>query len=109
MSQASPRPPQRQTGARPQQRQTGGRPQQRRRGGGRRYTRRPRICQFCADKTIIIEYKKIDVLRRYVSEGGKIRPRRETGACARHQRKVARAIKRARHMALLPFAAERYR
>lgn len=75
----------------------------------RRFTRRPRICQFCADKSIVIDYKQIDLLRRYISEGGKIRPRRETGACAKHQRKVARAIKRARHLALLPFAAERFR
>jgi small subunit ribosomal protein S18 len=80
-----------------------------RRGPRRRYTRRPRICQFCADKTLVIEYKNIDLMKRYVTEDGKIRPRRETGACAKHQRKVARAVKRARHMALLPFKVSRFR
>lgn len=91
---------------REQQEDTGG---QQRRRPRRRFTRRPRICQFCADKSIVIDYKQIELLRRYVSEGGKIRPRRETGACAKHQRRVANAVKRARHMALVPFAAERFR
>ena len=76
---------------------------------GRRFTRRPRVCQFCADKTKELDYKNIDLLKRYVTEQGKIRSRRETGACAKHQRMVAKAVKRARHMALIPFAAERYR
>ncbi|NIM94378.1 MAG: 30S ribosomal protein S18 [Anaerolineales bacterium] len=84
-------------------------PRERRRGPRRRFQRRPRICQFCADKNIIIDYKQIDLLKRYITEGGKIRPRRETGACAKHQRKVSRAIKRARHMAFLPFTVERLR
>ena len=79
------------------------------RGRGRRFTRRPRVCQFCADKTKSLDYKQIDLLKRYVTDQGKIRSRRETGACAKHQRMVARAVKRARHMALLPFSAERYR
>jgi small subunit ribosomal protein S18 len=79
------------------------------RGGRRRFTRRPRICQFCADKSIVIDYKKIDLMKRYVTEEGKIRPRRETGACAKHQRAVARAVKQARHMALLPFKSTRFR
>jgi small subunit ribosomal protein S18 len=70
---------------------------------GRRYTSRPKICQFCADKNAVIDYKQADLLRRFVSEDGKIRPRRQTGTCARHQRELARAIKRARHIALLPF------
>ncbi len=82
-------------------------------GGGRtsrrRFTRRPRICQFCADSSLEIDYKKIDLMKRYVTEDGKIRPRRETGACAKHQRQVAKAVKRARHMALLPFKASRFR
>ncbi|MCH7589090.1 MAG: 30S ribosomal protein S18 [Chloroflexi bacterium] len=82
---------------------------QRRSGGRRSFRRRPRVCKFCADKSILIDYKLVDVLRRYITESGKIRPRRDTGACARHQRQVARAIKRSRHMALLPFAAERFR
>jgi small subunit ribosomal protein S18 len=73
---------------------------------GRRYTARPKICQFCADKNVQIDYKAVDMLRRFVTEEGKIRPRRQTGTCARHQRVLAGAIKRARHLALLPFAAE---
>ncbi|UCF61962.1 MAG: 30S ribosomal protein S18 [Anaerolineaceae bacterium] len=81
----------------------------RRRPGRRRYTRRPRVCQFCSEKTTAIDYKQQDLLKRYVTEQGKIRARRETGTCAKHQRMVARAIKRARHMALLPFAVERIR
>ena len=72
-------------------------------GGERRYIAKPKFCQFCADKSILIDYKKTDLLRRYINEDGKIRPRRQTGACARHQRSVAAAIKQARHIALLPF------
>lgn len=67
---------------------------------------RPRTCQFCTDKTIVIDYKNNDLLRRFVHEDGKIRARRQTGTCAKHQRKVAKAIKRARHLALLPFSGE---
>lgn len=74
--------------------------------GGRRYIARPKICQFCADKNIAIDYKQIDILRRFVTEEGKIRPRRQTGTCARHQRELAGAVKRARHLALLPYVAE---
>jgi len=74
--------------------------------GGRRYVSRPKICQFCADKNITIDYKQVDILRRFVTEEGKIRPRRQTGTCARHQRELASAIKRARHLALLPYVAE---
>ena len=73
---------------------------------GRRFISRPKICQFCADKNIEIDYKAMDMLRRYVTEEGKIRPRRQTGTCARHQRLLAHAIKRARHIALLPYVAE---
>lgn len=80
-----------------------------RRPGRRRYTRRPRVCQFCSEKATAIDYKQHDLLKRYITEQGKIRARRETGTCAKHQRMVARAIKRARHMALLPFAVERIR
>ncbi len=74
--------------------------------GGRRYVARPKICQFCADKNLKIDYKAADMLRRFVSEDGKIRPRRQTGTCALHQRELARAIKRARHIALLPYVGE---
>jgi small subunit ribosomal protein S18 len=74
-------------------------------GGGRRYISRPKICQFCADKNVKIDYKQVDMLRRFVTEEGKIRPSRQTGTCARHQRELARAVKRARHIALLPFTS----
>lgn len=76
--------------------------------GSRRFVARPKICQFCADKNIAIDYKQSDMLRRFVTEEGKIRPRRQTGTCARHQRSLATAIKRARQIALLPFTGERW-
>ena len=68
-----------------------------------RYYTREKVCQFCTDKSIKIDYKNVDLLRRYIDDTGKIRPRRQTGACAKHQRAVAKAIKNARHIALLPF------
>ncbi len=72
-------------------------------GPSRRYVSKPKICQFCTDKNLQMDYKQVDLLRRFVTEEGKIRSRRQTGTCARHQRSLARAIKRARHIALLPF------
>ena len=68
--------------------------------------RRPRkkVCQFCADKSIEIDYKNVEQLKRFVSEKGKILPRRATGACAKHQRDITLAVKRARHIAILPYA-----
>jgi small subunit ribosomal protein S18 len=74
--------------------------------GGRRFFSQPRVCQFCTDRNAIIDYKNVDLLRRFVQEDGKIRPRRQTGTCAKHQREVANAVKRARHIALLPFTGE---
>ena len=74
--------------------------------GGNRFFAKPKFCQFCADKTLTIDYKKIDLLRKYVTEEGTIRPRRQTGACARHQRAVAVAVKQARQIALLPFTGK---
>ena len=74
--------------------------------GGRRFFARPRECPFCADKNATIDYKQVDVLRRFVTDEGKIRPRRQTGVCAKHQRELARAVKRARHIALLPYSGE---
>lgn len=70
--------------------------------------RRPRkkVCQFCQDKSQEIDYKDVEKLKRFVSEKGKILPRRVTGTCALHQRKVTEAIKRARTIALLPYTAE---
>ena len=74
--------------------------------GGKRFYAAPRVCQFCTDHNAVIDYKLADQLRRFVSEDGKIRPRRQTGTCARHQRLMSIAIKRARHLAMLPFAGE---
>ena len=75
--------------------------------GGRTFRRtRPKACQFCVDKVQDIDYKEIGRLRSMVTERGKIKPRGQTGTCAKHQRKVAAAVKRARHVALLPFVAD---
>ena len=68
--------------------------------------RRKKICQFCADKAENIDYKDVDKLKKYVTDRGKILPKRVTGTCAIHQRDVTRAIKRARIVALLPYTAE---
>ena len=73
-----------------------------RRGG----MRRKKVCQFCADKTDTIDYKDVEKLRKYVTERGKILPKRITGTCAIHQREVTKAIKRARIVALLPYTAD---
>lgn len=64
-----------------------------------------RVCSFCVNKVGIIDYKDIATLRRYISDRGRIEPRRRTGTCAKHQRALAIAIKRARHLALLPFTS----
>lgn len=68
--------------------------------------RPPRTCPFCAQKVETIDYKQVDQLRRYLTDHGKIRARRKIGTCANHQRLLAIAIKRARHVALLPFQTE---
>lgn len=73
---------------------------------GRRFFARPRECQFCMDKNSVIDYKQVEVLRRFITDEGKIRPRRQSGVCAKHQRELAIAVKRARHIALLPFSGE---
>ena len=65
-----------------------------------------KVCAYCADKNLVIDYKQVDKLKKYVSEKGKILPRRVTGLCAKHQRDLTIAIKRARHIALLPFTME---
>lgn len=67
---------------------------------------RKRVCAFCIDKVESIDYKEGGKLRKYVTERGKILPRRISGNCAKHQRQLTMAIKRARHMALLPFTTE---
>ncbi len=72
-------------------------------GGGGRFGGRRKVCGFCVDNIGEVDYKDISRLRRYVSERGKIEPRRKLGTCAKHQRSLTVAIKRARHVALLPF------
>ena len=67
---------------------------------------RRKVCQFCTDKTETIDYKDVEKLKKYVTERGKILPKRITGTCALHQREVTRAIKRARIVALLPYTAD---
>jgi small subunit ribosomal protein S18 len=79
----------------------------RRSAGARQFRPRRKVCSFCVDKVKVIEYKDVDTLRRFVDHHGKIVPRRKTGTCAKHQRRLTVAIKRARHLALLPFAAGR--
>jgi small subunit ribosomal protein S18 len=86
-------PKAKQQGSRSRRPQQGG-------GGGRR-----KSCYFCKDKIDEVDYKNYNQLRRYVSEKGKIRSRRITGACRRHQEQVAVAVKRAREMALLPYVS----
>lgn len=81
----------------------GGGPRGPRRGGGGRYVPRRKVCPFCMDNVQVVDYKDISRLRRHLSERGKIEPRRKLGTCARHQRALTVAIKRARHVALLPF------
>jgi small subunit ribosomal protein S18 len=71
-----------------------------------RYSPRRKSCPFCAEKVKTIDYKDAVKLRRYISDLAKIEPRRRTGACAKHQRSLALAIKRARYLALLPYTAE---
>lgn len=75
----------------------------------RRWRPRIRRCYFCSEGIDRIDYKDTDTLRRFLSDRAKIKPRRQTGTCAKHQRQLARAIKRARHLALLPFTAEHVR
>ncbi len=74
------------------------------RAGGRRSKKK--VCAFCADKVTGIDYKDVSKLRKYVSERGKILPRRINGNCAKHQRQLTVAVKRARMIALLPFSAD---
>lgn len=76
------------------------------RPGQRRYRGRAKVCDFCVDKDKRINYKDYEMLRRFLTERGKIRPRRQTGTCSKHQRTLSRAIKRARHMALLPYTTD---
>ena len=68
--------------------------------------RRKKVCVFCGDKNGVIDYKDVNKLKRYVSERGKILPRRITGNCAKHQRALTVAVKRARHIALMPYTLD---
>lgn len=72
----------------------------------RRFRSRRKVCQFCADKNKTIDYKDTQTLKRYISDRGKILPRRISGNCAKHQREMTAAIKRARQVALLPYSAD---
>jgi small subunit ribosomal protein S18 len=74
-------------------------------GGGRKFFRRKKVCKFCTEKIDAIPYREVRLLQQFVAERGKIVPRRLTGVCTTHQRKLTRAIKQARNIALLPFAA----
>jgi small subunit ribosomal protein S18 len=85
----------------------GGRPGGSGRDGGRKFFRRKKVCKFCTEKIDSINYKDVRLLSGFVAESGKIVPRRLTGVCTPHQRRVTEAIKQARNIALLPFAAGR--
>jgi small subunit ribosomal protein S18 len=80
-----------------------------RRPGRSKYIPKRKICFFCRDKIKNIDYKDPALLRPYISDRGKIAPRRKSGACAKHQRALALAIKRARHLALLPYVSAHIR
>lgn len=89
--------------------QGGGRPRDRREGGRGRFFHRRRVCGFCADHIDHVDYKDAAKLRRFLSERAKIEPRKKTGVCAKHQRILALALKRARHLALLPYTPDHIR
>ena len=73
--------------------------------GGRKFFRRKKVCKFCTEKIDAISYRDVRLLQQFVAERGKIVPRRLTGVCTRHQRRLSQAIKQSRNIALLPFAA----
>ncbi|GHV27904.1 30S ribosomal protein S18 [Synergistales bacterium] len=72
----------------------------------KRRKRRPKVCHYCANKIERVDYKEAEKLRRYITERGKVIPKRVTGTCAKHQRQLTRAIKRARFLALLPYTSD---
>jgi small subunit ribosomal protein S18 len=84
----------------------GGKPGGPHRRGKRSYVRKKKVCRFCVDKVDLIDYKKAEILSPFIQDRGRVLPRRMTGTCARHQRWLTVAIKRAQNIALLPFAAE---
>ena len=75
-------------------------------GGPQKTRKRRKVCQFCVDKAVFIDYKDTVKLRKYLSERSKILPRRTTGTCAMHQRELTEAIKRSRQIALLPYVVD---
>jgi small subunit ribosomal protein S18 len=91
----------------PRRRDMGAPPGGPRRGG--RFQARRKVCVFCVEKVQVIDYKDIPRLRRFMSDRAKVDPRRKSGTCAKHQRALATAIKRARHLALLPFTQDHIR
>ncbi|MGE5113861.1 MAG: 30S ribosomal protein S18 [Acidobacteriaceae bacterium] len=101
--------PQQQQQQRPGGGPRGPRPQGRPGGreGGRKFFRRKKVCKFCTEKIDNINYKDVRLLGQFVAESGKIVPRRLTGVCTPHQRRLSEAIKQARNIALLPFASSR--
>ncbi|MCJ7511318.1 MAG: 30S ribosomal protein S18 [Dehalococcoidia bacterium] len=89
-------------------REEGGGEGGRRRPRGR-FSRRRKVCGFCVEHVTTIDYKDVNRLRRFLSDRGRIEPRRKLGTCAKHQRALSQALKRARHLALLPYTAEHIR
>ncbi len=75
---------------------------------GKRRRRQRKVCKFCADTNLVIDYKEVKILKHFITERGKIVPRRISGTCAKHQRLLAGAIKRARNIALLPYVSAGY-
>ena len=67
---------------------------------------RKKVCPLCADKNLVLDYKNADQLKKFINEKGKILPRRATGACAKHQREITTAVKRARHIAIIPYTQD---
>jgi len=107
-----PQAPAAQEGGAPSPRPQGGRPPRSGPGGGpggprgdRKYFRRKKVCKFCTEKIDAIDYKDYRLLGQFVAESGRIVPRRLSGVCTPHQRRLSRAIKQARNIALLPFAS----
>jgi small subunit ribosomal protein S18 len=72
----------------------------------KRRSKRRRVCAYCVDKAVVLDYKEVSKFRKFITERGKIYPRRNSGVCAKHQRMLAEAVKRARFIALIPFCVD---
>ncbi len=81
-------------------------PKERNRERDRKFKRKRKVCVFCADKMAVADYKNVDFVKRFISDRGKILPRRSSGCCAKHQRLVMKMVKKARHIALVPYTVE---